>query len=66
MTNNPAGKLICLKCNVEMEPRPQTLSYLGHSMVHDFFKCPICGQVYIPESIVKEKMRVVETNLEDK
>ena len=59
-------ELICGKCNVQMIPDAVTLNYLKHQMKHVFLKCPVCGQIYIPEEIVTGKMKEVETLLEDK
>lgn len=59
-------KLICCKCNVELKPARTHFTYLDHSFYADMSKCPKCGQVYIPESIVKGRMSEVEAELEDK
>jgi len=59
-------KLICSKCNKELEPESINLEYLGHRMTHQFLTCPVCKMVYIPENIVNGKMHQVETELEDK
>ena len=59
-------KLICYKCNVELKPTRTHFTYLDHSFYADMPKCPQCGQVYIPESIVKGRMAEVEAELEDK
>jgi uncharacterized protein with PIN domain len=59
-------KYICVKCNVEMVPTNVNLDYLGHRMTHEFFACPACKNLYIPEAVVVGKMHKVETDLEDK
>jgi DNA-directed RNA polymerase subunit RPC12/RpoP len=56
----------CAKCDKELVLEPTLLTYLGHTMTHDFPRCPSCGQVFIPEEIVDSKMREVEISLEDK
>lgn len=58
--------LICDRCNVELELKELTFSYLGEKMYYKVLRCPICGQVYIPESLVDEKIRKVEESLEEK
>lgn len=64
--NQEQKPLFCLKCQQLMIPMTQKLCYLGHTVNYDFLSCPQCGCFYIPESIVREKMREVEINLEDK
>lgn len=59
-------KLICARCNVELQPEKLTLSYLGHQITHEFPCCPVCGEPYIAEDIVKGRMHDVEKMLEDK
>lgn len=59
-------KLICCKCNKELESATIKLEYLGHSMSHQFLTCPVCKHSYIPEETVMGKMHQVEMELEDK
>jgi uncharacterized protein with PIN domain len=59
-------KLICAKCDRELELKEVSLEYLGHRLSHSFPVCPVCGQVYISEEIVTGKIHQVETELEDK
>ncbi|MDD4366007.1 MAG: hypothetical protein PHF19_09715 [Synergistales bacterium] len=59
-------KLICSRCQVEMTPAKAYFSYLDHSFHTDLLRCPRCGQVFIPEELVKGKMQEVEMALEDK
>jgi ssDNA-binding Zn-finger/Zn-ribbon topoisomerase 1 len=58
--------LICLKCNVPLELRKTSFTYLGFNFKTDLPKCPVCGQVYLSEELVKGKVTEVETSLEDK
>jgi predicted RNA-binding Zn-ribbon protein involved in translation (DUF1610 family) len=58
--------LICLKCNIHLESMTTVFTYMGYSFNTSMPKCPKCGQVYIPESIVDTKMAEVELQLEDK
>ena len=48
---------------VEMEAN---FAYLERKFRHKVQRCPSCGQVYLPEELVKGRMRQVETSLEEK
>jgi hypothetical protein len=58
--------IICYRCQKELKPTKTYLSYLGHSFFADILKCSECGEVYIPEELVKERIAEVEMQLEDK
>jgi hypothetical protein len=58
--------IICSKCQKELQPTKTYLSYLGHSFFADILRCPECGQVYIPEDLVKSRIADVERQMEDK
>ncbi len=60
------SELICDRCKVALELITAQFSYLDRTFSHKVHRCPDCGQVYIPEDVVEEKMRKVETSLEDK
>jgi len=66
MTDPENRDLICSKCGVPLEPAETKFSYLGHDFTHAVPKCPVCGQVCLPEELVTGKMAEVETMLEDK
>ena len=59
-------KLICCRCNKELVPTQTFFDYLGHNFHTDILRCPECGEVDIPESLVKGRMAEVEQELEDK
>jgi hypothetical protein len=59
-------KLICFKCNKELELRKTDFTYLGHSFFTELPRCPECGQVYVSEELVKSRISDVEMQLEDK
>ena len=59
-------KLICSMCNLELEPANANFTYLGHSFRAEVPRCPGCGQVFIPEELVKGRIAEVEAELEDK
>lgn len=59
-------KLICQKCNVELEIMPVKLEYLGNGFPVELECCPKCNMVYIPEELAMGKILHVERSLEDK
>ena len=59
-------KLICCKCQKELELKKTDFTYLGHSFFTDVPRCPECGMVYISEKLVKGRISEVEMQLEDK
>ena len=61
-----SNNLICCKCGVPLVERKTAFNYLGYSFNTDLPGCPICGQVFIPEDVVKGKMASVEMELEEK
>ncbi len=61
-----SNKLICDKCREEMVLAPTNFTYLGHAFRTEVLRCPACGQVFIPEDLVKGRMAEVELMLEDK
>ncbi len=58
--------MICCKCNKEMTEQMTVFQYLGHEMTYPVLRCPECGQVFVPEDLVKGKIREVESMLEEK
>jgi len=56
----------CCKCNVELVEKKTTFDYLGHEANYPLMRCPKCGQVYVPEELVKGKIADVEKLLEEK
>jgi hypothetical protein len=58
--------IICFKCQKELVPTKTFLNYLGHSFSAEIPRCPECGEVYIPEDLVKSRIAEVEMQLEDK
>jgi len=62
----PDQPLICAKCNVALAKGKVTASYLGSEFPIELLKCPVCGMVYVPESLATGKMLQVEQALEDK
>jgi uncharacterized protein with PIN domain len=59
-------KLICNRCDLELEMIKANFSYLDHNFHTEVPRCPKCGQVFIPESLANGRMSEVETSIEDK
>lgn len=59
-------KLICYKCNKELELKRTDFTYLKHTFFTDLPRCPQCGLVYISEELVRGRISEVEMQLEDK
>lgn len=57
---------ICQLCQKKMVKKKVDFQYLGQRFFTDLLRCPDCGQVYIPEELVKTRIVEVETLLEDK
>lgn len=47
-------------------PKSTFFDYLGHNFHTEILCCPKCGEVYLPEALVKGRMADVERELEDK
>ena len=59
-------KLICDKCNVEMQLIEVHFKYLNRSFRYKVPRCPQCGQVSLPEELVNGRMSEVEAMIEEK
>ncbi len=59
-------KLICDKCNVEMQFIEVQFKYLSRSFRYKVPRCPQCGQVSLPEELVNGRMSEVEAMIEEK
>lgn len=66
MNDSGNKTIICFRCQVALEKGKKELSYQRQQMFADLLRCPKCGQVYIPEQLVKGKISEVEKALEDK
>ncbi|MGI6492065.1 MAG: DVU_1557 family redox protein [Pelotomaculum sp.] len=61
------GNLICSKCQIPLEPANIEIDYLGYHFDNEKVpRCPKCGLIYISEELVKGKITLLETSLEDK
>ena len=63
---NTPDAWICANCNLPLQPRQITVSYLGNAYPVDLLCCPQCGLVLVPEDLALGKMAEVEKALEDK
>ena len=59
-------QLYCDHCEAVLVPLKTHFTYLGHAFQAALPRCPVCGQVYIDEEMVKGRMAQVEMALEDK
>lgn len=59
-------ELICGTCHCPLETKRVDFEYLTHTFFADALRCPKCGQVYLPEELVKGRVAEVEMELEDK
>ncbi|MEI7594981.1 MAG: DVU_1557 family redox protein [Bacteroidota bacterium] len=59
-------KLICVKCDKELELKKTDFTYLGYSFFTELPRCPECGLVHITEELVKGRISEVEMQMEDK
>ncbi|HVI40474.1 MAG TPA: hypothetical protein VM577_07430 [Anaerovoracaceae bacterium] len=59
-------ELICHKCQVPLIYAETKFNYLEHDFKANMLRCPKCGQIFIPEDIVKGRMAEVEMAFESK
>ena len=60
------GEMICIKCNAALVTIKAKFNYLGHELHSDVPRCPVCGQVYLSEKLVTDRIQKVEASVEDK
>lgn len=66
MDNESRGRLLCVKCQVSLEAGKVQIAYLSNTFSAELQRCPVCGQVFIPEELALGRMAEVEKTLEDK
>jgi uncharacterized Zn finger protein len=59
-------KLTCTKCGVPLENKKTVLKYMGLDFNAKLPCCPVCGQVYLSEELVRGRLTAVEHELEEK
>ncbi|MBQ3276948.1 MAG: hypothetical protein IJH47_07850 [Oscillospiraceae bacterium] len=64
--NENQKEITCFRCGKKLQPAETFFRYVGHTFHTDILRCPECGEVYIPESLVRGRMKEVEKELEDK
>ena len=60
------NNLICGICGTPLKTTKTAFKYLEHSFSADIPVCGSCGQVYVPSSLARGRIREVEAQLEDK
>lgn len=60
------NELYCARCSCRFEKKKVYFTYLGHTFFSDAPCCPMCGQVYLSEELVRGRVVEVERQLEDK
>jgi len=58
--------ICCAECKRELAPLNVRARYLKSEFPTKVLACPVCGQIYIPESLVFGKITEVERTLEEK
>ncbi|MGC8493917.1 MAG: DVU_1557 family redox protein [Syntrophobacteraceae bacterium] len=57
---------LCSRCGLALEIGKVDVGYLGSVFPVDLYRCPKCGQTFVPEDLAEGKMAEVEKLLEDK
>ena len=57
---------VCVRCEAGLSPAKTKLSYRGSEFEVELMRCPVCGKVFVGESLALGKMLEVEKSLEDK
>ena len=60
------NEIVCKKCDCKLVEAKAKFLYLNREMHSDVLKCPECGQVYLSEKIVEDRIKQIESALEDK
>lgn len=66
MTENKKERIFCGKCKAELVLKKTDFQYMRFTFNHEVPVCPICGQVYLSEELVNEKVKELEKNFEEK
>lgn len=59
-------ELICSKCNLPLEMKDVSIDYLDYHYIQKLPRCPNCGQIFISEELVDDKITNLESSLEEK
>jgi len=63
---NGEKKWICNACQVPLEVRKATFTYMDHTVSHEVPRCPKCGAIFISKELAEGRMAEAEEQLEDK
>ena len=63
---NTSENLVCGLCGTPLKTMKTEFMYLEFSFSADIPTCESCGQVYVPPSLARGRIRDVEVQLEDK
>lgn len=63
---SPALPLSCVKCGVPLTNAKGKFAYMEREMHAEVPRCPVCGQVYLSEELIKSRILLIEKSLEDK
>ncbi|MCI7300958.1 MAG: hypothetical protein SOR93_02350 [Clostridiales Family XIII bacterium] len=66
MTESKKERIFCGKCKVELVLKKTDFQYMRFTFNHQVPVCPVCGQVYLSEELVNEKVKELEKNFEEK
>jgi len=64
--NESREKIMCAKCDVELTSMKADFQYMRFTFNREVLVCPSCGQVYLSEQLVNEKVKEVEKTFEEK
>ena len=56
----------CDECDCELQPVKATAVYLKFRFEVEVPGCPVCGQLYVPEELVRTRIAELESILEQK
>lgn len=66
MAENKKERMFCGKCKAELVLKKTDFQYMRFTFNHEVPVCPVCGQVYLSEELVNEKVKELEKNFEEK
>ena len=57
------GRILCGKCKKELVRKKVNFQYMRFTFSHEVPVCPICGEVYLSEKLVNEKIKALKVFL---
>jgi hypothetical protein len=58
--------ILCARDGVPLVAGKVEMTYQGHFFPVDLLRCPVCGEVFIPEELAVGRILEVEQTLEEK